>query len=298
MNIESGENTTQQTQRSFADKWVNNMHLGYQDILNEDSEITAWVLKRNGWQNFTELSNFLNSRLKILDAGCGNGRITFLFSELSKSNSITGIDINPQVAKINLQDVANIEIRHHDLLLPLDARYDFIYSEEVLHHTENPRKAFQNLVAALNRDGTIAIYVYKVKGPVREFTDEFIREKLQKLAYEESIALMEEISKFGKLLHDLDLKVKTEGITLLEIPSGEYSIQRLFYHFFFKCFWNSDLSPSENNAINFDWYSPQLATKHTTSEIRGWFMEEKLTIVHEFEDEYGITMHGVKKATS
>ena len=298
MKNEVPDGSANQTRNSFRDKWENNQKLGYSDIMDESSEITSWVLNRNGWQNFASLSDFLNSKSQILDAGCGNGRITFLFSQLAKNNSITGVDINPEVAQSNLRSISNINIEYHNLLEPVPNRYDFIYSQEVLHHTQNPRLAFGNLASALNLGGILAIYVYKIKGPVREFTDEFIRSKLKNLPYEEAVYLMKEISNFGNSLSNLHVTVDIGQVSLLDIPAGTYPIQRLFYHFFFKCFWNPNLSIEENDAINFDWYSPQLASKHTTLEITQWFKEENLEIVHQFEDEYGITMHGLRKVIS
>ena len=294
MKEENPLDAVSQTKNSFKDKWENNSQLGYTDIFDEKSEITSWILRRNAWPNFDSLSDFLNSYPKILDAGCGNGRITALFSKLAETKSITGIDINPEIAKVNLSSKRNVNIYHHDLGEPIKESFDFIYSQEVLHHTQDPKKSFANLVEALNINGLIAIYVYKKKGPVREFTDEYIRGKLMTLSYEEAIEKMSQITKFGETLSKMDGVVEIEKLELLEIPKGSYTVQRLFYHFFFKCFWNLNLTAEENDAINFDWYSPQLATKHTLPEIRNWFESESLQIVHEFEDEYGITMHGKK----
>ena len=50
----------------------------------------------------------------------------------------------------------------------------------------------------------------------------------------------------------------------------------------------------ENNAINYDWYHPQIATRHTLEEVLGWFTDNQLTITHQFVDHYGITMRGIK----
>jgi hypothetical protein len=61
-----------------------------------------------------------------------------------------------------------------------------------------------------------------------------------------------------------------------------------------KCFWNDELSFEENAVINYDWYHPQLATRHTVEEVRGWFASAGLDVVHEFVDEYGVTMRGVR----
>jgi hypothetical protein len=59
-----------------------------------------------------------------------------------------------------------------------------------------------------------------------------------------------------------------------------------------KCFWNPNLTFQENVAINYDWYHPQIATRHRLEEVREWFWQAKLKIVHENVDFYGITVRG------
>jgi arsenite methyltransferase len=283
-----------QTKKAFNDKWTNNSKLGHEDIFKEESEITQWILNRNGWGSFADLSSFLKNKSVILDAGCGNGRVTALFSFLAPKSQIIGFDINPGVAESNLADSQNIKIQEHDLMNVNTGSFDFIYSQEVLHHVLDPQLAFQNLVDSLNQGGTIAIYVYKKKSVVREFTDEYIREKLAEMDYYDAIKLMSEITTFGKTLAGVDVEIEIEKVDLIGIPAGKYTIQRLLYHFFFKCFWNDGLSMSENDAINFDWYGPQIATKHTMQEVLEWFEKAGLNVTHKFEDEYGITIHGQK----
>jgi SAM-dependent methyltransferase len=291
---ESVMDNTEQTKKVFKDKWTNNTRLGYLDILDANSEITKWVLNRNGWKNLTDLEKLLSPKLTILDAGCGNGRITALFSKLSPESNITGWDINPETAQHNLSQHKNVQILKHDLMNPNSAKFDFIYSQEVLHHVENPKLAFENLVNSLNIEGTIAIYVYKKKAPIREFTDEYIRSRIRNLSYEEALKLMSDITNFGKKLSELNIAIEIDEVKILEIPSGKYDLQRLFYHFFAKCFWNDGLTKEENDAINFDWYGPQLASKHTMQEILSWFEDCELDVTHQLEDEYGITVHGKK----
>lgn len=81
---------------------------------------------------------------------------------------------------------------------------------------------------------------------------------------------------------------------ILGIEAGRYDVQRLIYHFFMKCYWNSDLTYDENVAVNYDWYHPQIATRHTSAEVEEWFVAAGLDIFHRFSDFYGITMRGRK----
>ena len=284
-----------QTKKAFADKWENNPQFGHLDVFNPASEITEWILKRNGWENYEALSKFLKGQSAILDAGCGNGRITALFAKLAPDSQITGFDINPNVAQINLASSSNTSIEFHDLMKSNGRKFDFIYSQEVLHHVADPVIAFNHLVDSLNPKGTIAIYVYKKKAPIREYTDEFIRRELRELDYESAIRLMKQISQFGASLSKIENELQIDSVDLLGIPSGSYTVQRIFYHFFFKCFWNEGLSDAENDTVNFDWYSPQIAAKYTIEEVVAWFNVRDLEVTHRFEDEYGITIHGIKQ---
>lgn len=287
-----------QTYKSFYEKWNNNLMLAYQETLDEKSAIHNWILSRNGFENKEQLRDFLQSKIRILDAGCGNGRVTALLASLASEDSLVfGIDLTAaKVAERNLLGFSNIKILEKDLLDNLDAlgKFDFIYCQEVLHHTANPKKAFLNLVSLLEDNGEIAIYVYRKKAPVREFVDDFIREKIAHLNYDDAVKYMARLTEFGRVLSGLNVKVTVPDIELLEIPSGSYDIQRLFYHFFVKCFWNDELSLDDNIAINYDWYHPSLCTRHTMPEVLSWFDEAKLDIVHQYEDFYGITIRGKK----
>jgi len=285
------------TEKSFSDKWTKNPDLVFSETTDEKSDIFKWIITRNGFENPEALRVFLSTKKRILDAGCGNGRVTALLRKYTdhQTVNITAIDLTAaEVAKRNLKHLENIQIYSKDLLESLNdlGEFDYIYCQEVLHHTSDPFKAFKNLVDLLSLGGEIAIYVYKKKAPAREFVDEFIRDKISHLDYEKAIEYCEQITALGKTLHELDQTVKIPKVELLEIEEGEYSVQRFVYHFFMKCFWNPRLSYDENTVINYDWYHPDLCSKHNLNEIREWFEKCGLDITHEYTDYYGITMRG------
>jgi SAM-dependent methyltransferase len=287
-----------QTSISFSDKWNNNPNLAFVATLNESSEIFKWILTRNGFAAPEALCIYLQDKKRILDAGCGNGRVTALLHRYASiTANIIGIDlVSAGVAQENLASLERVKIHAKDILEDLSelGQFDFIYCQEVLHHTSNPKKAFLNLCKSLSINGEIAIYVYKKKAPIREYADDFIRDRISSLPYEKAIELITELTNFGAALSALPVKVQVPKVQLLEIEAGEYEVQRLIYHFFLKCFWNSDLSFEENVAINYDWYHPQLCTRHTVEEIQSWFAEANLGVVHQYVDYYGITMRGKK----
>lgn len=285
------------TADSFRDKWEKNTDLAFSETLREGSDIFCWILNRNGFSNPQELAGFLESKRRVLDAGCGNGRVMALFKQYSPAESmeIVGIDlVSSNVARKNLGQLENVFVYERDLLRDLSdlGEFDFIYCQEVLHHTEDPQAAFHNLCNVLAPGGEIAIYVYKKKAPAREFVDDYIREKISNLPYAEAIAVCEQITELGKSLSEYKLAIDVPQVDVLEIQAGEYDLQRFIYHFFAKCFWNPELSYRDNVAINYDWYHPQLCTRHTLDEVREWFSSGGLRIIHEFEDFYGITVRG------
>lgn len=293
-------NQEKNTKKTFRDKWVNNPDLAFSSTLDSKSEIFKWILNRNGFKNSVELQKYLKSKKRILDAGCGNGRVTALIRKYSNPETaeIIGVDVAPvKIAKNNLVKYKldqNTVFFQADLMKSLKklGQFDFIYSQEVLHHTKNPQKAFNNLVEILSPRGEIAIYVYKKKSPAREYIDDYIRERISKLSYKDAMKVCKQITEFGKTVSEANIKIKVPPIDILDIGGGEYDLQRFLYYYLMKCFWNNDLNFQENVVINFDWYHPELCSRYTVEEIRSWFKRAHLKIVQECVDEYGITMRG------
>jgi SAM-dependent methyltransferase len=289
-------NKNSTTENSFKLKWIKNPTLCFEETLNENSEIFDWILRRNGFQDSSEFKKYLADKKRILDAGCGNGRVTALLRKYSNPKTvIVGIDlVSHEIARKNLNNESNVIFYKKDILDDLSelGQFDYIYCQEVLHHTENPKQAFENLCSLLFPNGEISIYVYKQKAPVREFVDDFVRKKISNLPYDAAVEICRQITELGRTLSDCKLKIEVPSIDILEIKGGEYDIQRFFYHFFMKCFWNPAISFEDNAVINYDWYHPQLCSRHTLDEVRKWFLDSALEIKHEHVDFYGITMSG------
>ena len=285
------------TAKSFSEKWHKNADLAFANTLKEGSDIFNWIVGRNGWQDANGMRAFLENKRRVLDGGCGNGRVTALLRAHSspEKTEIWGIDLTASdVAAANLEGATNVHLRKANLLDDLTSlgQFDFIYCQEVLHHTDDPAKSFSNLCEILAPGGEIAIYVYKLKAPVREYTDDYVRSQISHLPYEEALRHCAQITQLGKALSELQAKVVVPAVEVLGIEAGEYDVQRLVYHAFAKCFWNPELSVEANDVINYDWYHPQTATRHTLEEVRVWFDTAGLKINHEHVDPYGITVRG------
>lgn len=294
----SAQTQTTQTQRSFREKWANNPDAAFRNTLTPGSVTQTWILNRNGFNTLDDLKRHLAGKKRVLDGGCGNGRVTALLASVF-DGEVVGVDLTAAaVAKANLADLPHVRVEEGDLLGDLSGlgKFDFIYCQEVLHHTADPHGGFLNLATLLAPGGELAIYVYRQKAPIREFADDYVREKIKDLPYEEAMAQSAAITELGKALSAVEGEVEVPEIAVLGIKAGRYSVQRLMYHFFLKCFWNAELTPHENVVINYDWYHPATATRHTMEEVRGWFDEARLDVVHAYEDEYGVTMRGLRRS--
>lgn len=289
------------TRLSFQDKWDKNPDCVFEQTITEGMDIFNWILTRNGFANSAELRTYLSNKTRVLDAGCGNGRVTALLRRHSDElkTEVMGIDfVAAEIAKSNLANAKNMRFESKDLMDNLAdiGKFDFIYCQEVLHHTRDPKLGFSNLVRQLEDDGEIAIYVYKQKAPIREFVDDYVRDRIGGLSYDEAYTACAQITALGKALADTKIKIEVPRVDLLEIEAGEYDLQRFIYHFFMKCFWNDELSQNDNVVINYDWYHPQLCSRHTIEEVRTWFEELGLNITQECVDFYGITVRGKRQS--
>jgi SAM-dependent methyltransferase len=235
-----------------------------------------------------------------LDAGCGNGRVLGMLAELSgRDQMLFGVDlVAADIAQKNLNHASNVVVSKADLMdystLEHVCRPDLIYCQEVLHHTADPQISFRNLVRMLNVGGEIAIYVYKEKAPIREFCDDYVRGQISGLNHDEASRRMLQFAEFGKALSNLNIQIDVPEVSILGISAGSYDLQRFIYHHFMKCYWNDELTLEQNTMINFDWYHPTISSRHSLEEVRSWYVESGLKIIHEYVDEYGITMRGKK----
>jgi SAM-dependent methyltransferase len=288
-----------QTEYSFGEKWRMSADFQSGGLESFDAETLSWILRRNGFSSPEELQTFLDAHQIILDAGCGNGRILGLFADLVAAETrLYGIDLAAgEVARRNIgskvEQIFDGDLTEPTSLLQIPSP-DFIYCQEVLHHTSDPARAFKNLAQILSPGGEIAIYVYKRKAPVREFTDDHVRRLIEDSDYAQAMDLASDFTRLGKVLTELDIEFDVPEVRCLEIPAGRYTVQRFLYHFFAKCYWNPELSTEHNDMINFDWYHPSICSRHTPDEVNGWFESNNLSVVHQYVDEYGITVRGKK----
>jgi SAM-dependent methyltransferase len=286
--------TQGQTGDTFGFKWQKRDTF---DSAASLARMRAWLVQRYGEVETAAWWSDHGKTPLVVDAGCGAGMSGLeLFGKRIADVRYLAVDISSAV------DVAAARFAERGLPaafmqaditnLPLaDGSVDVVFSEGVMHHTDSTERALKSLARLVKPGGRFMFYVYKKKGPIREFTDDYIREKLRALPGEQAWDALMPLTKLGKLLGDLDVTVDVpEAIDVLEIPKGPISLQRLFYWHVFKAFHHTELTLDELNHINFDWYAPANAHRQTPEAVASWCADAGLEIERQIVEEAGMTI--------
>ncbi len=284
-----------ETVESFSYKWQK----AKEYRKTTEGHYLKWYLDRYGFGTEKALGDFLKDKKRILDAGTAHGRDAEMYVRNS-SATVFGIDISYGIrnAYRDLKSVPSLHLVQADLTkLPFPkAFFDFIGCDQVIHHTPSTRESLRSLLTHLAPGGHVAFYVYRKKGPIREFCDDHIRETTVKMSPEECMKVSEAITKFGKALSDLKIEIDVpEDIDVLGIKKGKQDLQRFIYWNVFKCYWNDTMDWDANVITNFDWYHPLHAHRHSPDEVKTWCAEEGLDILHFDVQESGISTLAKKR---
>ena len=286
------------TENAFSSKWKKyNKTYHSTEWFNHQKK---WFIERFGWKTLSNFNKFLKTRKMILDAGTGIGNSAKLFSANPKAQ-VFAIDASDSIefAYKKYSKLPNIHFLQADIRkLPFKKKFfDFICSDQVLHHTKDSKTSFKMLTKFLTKNGIISIYVYKVKSPIREFVDDYIREYTVKMTEKECMEFSKDMTLLGKNLSKINKKITIpRNIPVLQIKAGKYDVQRFFYWNFLKCWWSNKVPFDQSVATNFDWYFPKYASRHTLKEVRKWFKDAKVKIIHFNQVESGFSVNGKKSS--
>lgn len=195
----------------------------------------------------------LASERVILDAGCGNGRFT---KQAAKHNgTVVGVDLGYGVksAYNNLKDSPNVHIAQADLFnLPFkEGIFDSVFSNGVLMHTGDAKKAFTSITKHVKQGGVLVAHLYHKRNIIFEIVDASLRYATTKISVEQNM-------KFAQLMANWGKKLKKKGTWK-------------------KWFKFVEILPTTIHM--YDWYSAQIATHHTYSEVLSWFTQAGFDII-------------------
>ena len=162
---------TNKTTNVVKDFYYNEPFPNYND---NDSKLT---LLDKGDKNL--FINSLKKEIKygkvVLEAGSGTSQLS-IYLAIGTNNQIYALDGSIKSLELASEfviknDIKNIKLVNADLLeldnIFFDQSFDYIWSNGVLHHTENPKLCFNLLVKKLKKNGIIIIGLYNSIGRFR-----------------------------------------------------------------------------------------------------------------------------------
>ena len=280
------------TRTTFGSKWAT--------ITDDERDRLSvfqhrWFEQRFGYGDEDGLARELNGAEWVIDAGTGPGIQAARLATVTEAQ-VVGLDLSESVVRARrafTPDRSNLHYIQGDILNPPLRRgsFDLVVADQVLHHTPDCYRAFRSMAELVKPGGQFATYIYKIKPLLREIADEEVRKLTTKLSVDECMEFSEQVTELGRELSRLNATVTLEqGIPLLGLEPGEHDVQRLIYWTFFKCFWNEDLGEGVSNLVNFDWYRPPYASRHTEEELLGWCRDADLEVIHLDVIESGISI--------
>lgn len=291
----------QQTADAFGYKWARRD--SYDSPAFRDAA-RAWLVARYCGGDPGVLDGWLaGGRKVILDAGCGAGFSSLLlFGDRLRGHDYMGVDISDavQVARERFADagIPGRFVQGDIATVALEPEsVDVLFSEGVLHHTDDPIQTLRHLCAALRPGGLALFYVYARKSAIREYTDDHVRAQLAPLDDETAWKALEPLTKLGVALGELGATITVpEDIPLLGIPAGQYDLQRFFYWHVCKAYYRPDFTFDEMNHVNFDWFRPANCHRQTPDDVRTWCEVAGLSVEQLRVEEAGITVIARKRA--
>lgn len=278
---EAADGGQAQVQNGFAFKWTRD---AWGFAPEHRAVMRKFLFDRFQLNSDADLEKLFGGK-KVLHAGVGNGQEEQHYLHLCQefwgadiSKSVEGARRNWDTHHPTLADRLNL-VQADLMSMPFpDGSFDLVLSDGVLHHTPNTFAALKAITAKVAPGGQVMFYVYKKKAPIREFVDDFLREKISGMEPEAAWKALEPLTALARDLSRQKITINVEqDFDLLELPAGEHDLQRWMYWNFMKFYWNEAFSFDENNHINYDWYYPQYAWRHTPDEVRGWLDELHLT---------------------
>lgn len=178
------------TQQAFARQWALQAEGTYESdtIYGETAEAELRsFLDRFGIRSTAELAG-----RRILDVGCGSGRLTRSLAEWAPDAQIIGGDRSEsaRIAHRRCAGLPNVRVAQFDLYAPPfpPASFDFIYADGVIPHVPDAERAVEALDRLLRPGGRMFVWIYPKRfSPYRLLRDVLVRPHALPLAVQRSI---------------------------------------------------------------------------------------------------------------
>ncbi|MCF7846210.1 MAG: methyltransferase domain-containing protein [Candidatus Peribacteraceae bacterium] len=134
-----------------------------------DFNAKKWdATRRAAWGEF-EFGRELLAAKKILDAGCGNGRLNFWLEGNNFTGEYFGVDLSAKLIELARKNFPQRNFAVKDLLNFIQENsFDAVFCVAVLHHFLSPeeqKKALANMFASLQPGGKIFLTVWNLWQP-------------------------------------------------------------------------------------------------------------------------------------
>tara|TARA_B100000989_G_scaffold298724_1_gene289444 strand:+ start:2501 stop:3406 length:906 start_codon:yes stop_codon:yes gene_type:complete len=142
---------------------------------NYDVNDNKATILNKGNKNYLakKFKDFVGFKKKVLEVGCGTGQLSMFFS-IGTNNEIVALD--PTIESLRLankfaleNNIKNVKLVNADIFDEVlkENYFDFIWTNGVLHHTKNPKKAFEIIIRSLKKEGYILVGLYNKIGRIR-----------------------------------------------------------------------------------------------------------------------------------
>ena len=251
------EREKKKTQESFGFEWT-----VYSSVIDERDE--GYALEGG------VTPEYFRDKL-VLDAGCGYGRHTKVVHGFGAE--VVGIDLS--VAVINARkvtaDLPRAHIVQTDLFYPPFRKgiFDVVFSWGVLHHTPDPRRAFEGLTEFAKEGGQVSVKIYRRKPASAQVVESAIRAFTLRLP----LRLLYNLSYLAVPVNWFYWKLGRFVPGVRQLILGLVKVDR-----------NWRIA----HIDTFDWYHPQYQCHFPMEEVESWFA------ALEFEDITGVPSEGVR----
>ena len=127
-----------------------------------------------------QFKKFIGFNKNVLEVGCGTGQLSIYFS-IGNNNRVFALDPTLESIKLGIEfskknKIENIKFVNADIFDDVfnEESFDFIWTNGVLHHTKNPRLAFDIVSKYLKKDGYILVGLYNKYGRARTIFRRFL----------------------------------------------------------------------------------------------------------------------------